>query len=252
MKALKKINAIEINLEISVINVKQSKLKMKEIKNKILLTTAKFLLLKQKLKNLLAIHKILKEKLLSRKKIFSESKGLKSKNKFCLLWKNFTDIRDDIIKSREESNMALFKNRSLLINDILLNKSKKKISNLQVHVEKQLNNTFLEQKDNFTECYKYFMINPEITDEKFLDILFMIYNKTIFQIIKCTMIAFTDDQRSSLISDFKKTRDIANLKYEENKFVAGFNQLLKNLSNVGYYYNLILSKLKLSLFEDEV
>ena len=33
VKALKKINAIEINLEISVLNVKQTKLKMKEIKN---------------------------------------------------------------------------------------------------------------------------------------------------------------------------------------------------------------------------
>jgi hypothetical protein len=251
VRALKKINSIEINLEISLQKVKESKTKMKEIKNKIMLSSAKFLLLKQKLKNLLTIHKIMKEKLLSWKNLFIQSKGLKSKNIFCILWKNILHIRDDVQNWSKEGGISLFKKRSLQINEILIKKCKLKLAKLQEYVEKQLNNTFLETKDNILECFRYFMINPEMTNEKFIEILFSIFKKTVFKIIKSTLISYTEDQKSSLLQDIKTVRDLARLKYEENKFLSGFNQVLKNLSKACQCYHNLITAFKQTENENE-
>ncbi len=216
----------------SLHKVKESKNKMKEIKKKILLSSAKFLLLKQKLKNLLIIHQIMKDKLLSWKNTLIKSKGMKDKNNFCIFWKNIIEIRDDVQLWSKEGCNILFKKRSLQINEILIKKCKMKLAKLQDHVEKQLNNIFLETNFNILECYRYFMINPEITNDKFIDILITIFKKTIFKIIKGTLISFTEDQKSSLLQDIKSVRDLTRLKYEENKFLSAFNQVLKNLSKV--------------------
>jgi len=251
VRALKKINSIEINLEMSLHKVKESKNKMKDIKKKILLSSAKFLLLKQKLKNMLIIHKIMKDKLLPWKNTLIISKGLKDKNNFCTLWKNIIEIRDDVQLWSKEGTNFLFKKRSLQINEILIKKCKMKLAKLQEHIEKQLNNIFLETNNDILECYRYFMINPEITIDKFIDILFTIFKNTIFKIIKGTFISFTEDQKSSLLQDIKNVRDLTRLKFEENKFLSAFNLVLKNLSRVCECFHNLTSAFKNSQNKDE-
>lgn len=251
VRALKKINSIEINLEMSLHKVKESKNKMKDIKKKILLSSAKFLLLKQKLKNMLIIHKIMKDKLLPWKNTLIISKGLKDKNNFCTLWKNIIEIRDDVQLWSKEGTNFLFKKRSLQINEILIKKCKMKLAKLQEHIEKQLNNIFLETNNDILECYRYFMINPEITIDKFIDILFTIFKNTIFKIIKGTFISFTEDQKSSLLQDIKNVRDLTRLKFEENKFLSAFNLVLKNLSKVCECFHNLTSAFKNSQNKDE-
>jgi hypothetical protein len=89
------------------------------IKSKVLDSTAKFLLYKQKLKNLLAIHSLLKDRLLKYIELFHKSKKLKSLSKYATLYKNMWEIQTDI-----QTIALTFKKRQLIINDILLMKSK--------------------------------------------------------------------------------------------------------------------------------
>src|SRR5690606_36446428 len=101
------------------LKVSNNKSKMNSIKTQILSSTAKFLLYKQKLKNLLKIHSIIKNKLLNYVLLFQKSKKLKSLNKFSVLYKNTCSIQSDIQKSQ-----YTFKKRNLIVNDILLMKAK--------------------------------------------------------------------------------------------------------------------------------
>lgn len=248
MRALKKLSIIEVSIQQSLVSVQTSKNKMSQIKHHILESSAKFLLLKQKLKNLLQIHHMIKDKLLNWWHLFNRSRHLKSENKFYQLFLNYTKIKNEVIewtnikgkgstdKSSGASPNNVFRKRNLLINDILLQKSKDKLSKLQIYVEKQMNNFFIEQKDNFLECYDYFMLNPNNSKEKYIEIIETIYKKTIFNVIKGTLSSFTEDSRSSLNQELHRIRDIAKLKFDENKLIAGFNQLLKNLSKIGQCY----------------
>lgn len=243
MKALKKLNLIEINLDMSFNKVSESKRKMESIKQNFLLSSSKFLLMKQKLKNLLKIHSIIKEKLLKWYNLFKQIKKLKLGNKYSLLWNNLVNIRNEVHSwstSGSGNYTKEFKKRNLLINQVLLQKSKDKINKLQNNVEKQINNIFLERKENFLDLYEYFMLNPSHSVDKFMDLLESVYKKTIFNIIKGTLVSFTEETKSFLSQDVNRIRDIARLKFDENKFVQGMNQLVKNLSKICQSYQIVI------------
>jgi hypothetical protein len=243
VKALKKLNLIEINLEMSFNKVSQSKSKMESIKTNFLLSSSKFLLMKQKLKNLLKIHSMIKDKLLKWYNLFQQTKKLKSANKYSLLWNNLVNIRNEVHSwsaTGSANNIKEFKKRNLLINEILLQKSKDKLNKLQNNVEKQINNIFLERKENFLDLYEYFMLNPSHSVDKFMDLLESVYKKTIFNIIKGTLVSFTDESKSFLSQDVNRIRDIARLKFDENKFIQGMNQLVKNLSKICQSYQIVI------------
>jgi hypothetical protein len=87
------------------------------IKSKVINSTSKFLLNKQKLKNLLKIHSLLKDKLLKYNNLFKKSKKLKTLSNYSLLYKNMWEIQNEINKSTSGK-------RNLIINDIFLDKSK--------------------------------------------------------------------------------------------------------------------------------
>jgi hypothetical protein len=91
---------------------------MNQIRKNVINSTAKFLLYKQKLKNLLNIHTILKDGLMHCVVLFQKSKKLKSLSKYSQLYKNMLAIQTDITKQGNT------KKRNLVINDILLSKSK--------------------------------------------------------------------------------------------------------------------------------
>jgi hypothetical protein len=193
--------------------------------------------------------------------LFNKSKKLKSANKFSILWTNISKVRDEVLawtsSSNAESstlsntnalckanpfpNQNVFKKRNLIINELILQKTKDKLNKLQSYVEKEMNNFFIEKKENFLDCYEYFMINPSNTNEKFFELLETIYRKTLFNIIKGTLISFTEDSRSFLAQDINKIKDIARMKFDENKLVAGLNQLLKNLIKISQCFQNILT-----------
>ena len=124
MNSLKKLNTLEKNLVICFHKVSQNKTKMKEIKFHILQSTSKLLLYKQKLKNLFNIYEILQERLSKYLLLFRNSKKLKAIGNYSMFYKNMIEIQSDIQIASVKNNL-----RSLIINDILLMKSKVKFNN---------------------------------------------------------------------------------------------------------------------------
>jgi hypothetical protein len=253
VRALKKLNLIEVNLKMSFEKVSESKEKLKKVKDNILSSSSKFLLMKQKLKNLWLLHSIIKTKLSKWYGLFIESKKFKKNNKFCQLWKNLSSIRNDIqnwmsgvVDSKINPNLKslmsvnLFKKKNLVINEIMLQKSKQKLNKLQAHVEKQLNDIFYDKNDNLFQIYNYFCLNPNYSIDKFFELLESVFKKTIFNVIKGSLCSFSDDSRSFLLQDIFKIRDISKLKFEENKFVQSMNHLLKNLTKICENFQVIL------------
>lgn len=157
VKALKKMNKIEHNLQVSFLQVKKSKLKMASIKTHLLETSAKFLLYKQKLKNMLQVHEIIKNKLCNWISVFLNSKKLKSSGKYCTLYKNMLHIKDELEEEKKINNR-----KSLIVKDILLQKSKNKIEKLKIYLEKELKNIFLERKDNYSELINFLFIEEDL------------------------------------------------------------------------------------------
>jgi hypothetical protein len=76
---------------------------------------------------------------------------------------------------------------------------------------------------------------------QYLTMLLQTFKKTIFNIIKGTLTAFSDDNKSFFIQDISKLRELTRIRFDEFKFVQGINQLVKNLSKVSscfeYYYS---------------
>jgi hypothetical protein len=119
VQSLRKLNLLEVNLGVCYRKVDENKNRMGVIRSKVIDSTAKFLLYKQKLKNMLNIYSLLKNRLLRYIELFRDSKKLKSLSKYATLYKNMSEIQTDIQK-----NLYAFKKRNLIINDILLMKSK--------------------------------------------------------------------------------------------------------------------------------
>lgn len=152
MKALKKLNRIEKNLEMSFLQVQNSKGKMDGIKSHLLRSSARFLLNKQKLKNMLNIHGIVKNKLQKWLSVFSQSKSLRQNKQYSLLYQNMLSLQEDINNSK-----SFFKNRSLTIIDIFIKKSKVKLEKLKHLVEEERNTMFIDKKDNYLELFSYYL-----------------------------------------------------------------------------------------------
>jgi hypothetical protein len=231
VKALKKLNLLEKNIQASYGKVSENKNKMKEIKSHVVISTAKILLYKQKMKNLLSIHCILKERLLKYFQLFQNSKKLRSVGKYSQFYQNMNDVNNDI-----QINNIKFKKRSLVIHDILFMKSKNKILKLHTFIDKQMSRLFIEKKNNYKDLFLYFLHTNIFDVGKYFDILLSKYKSTIFSIIKATMSAFTDDNKSYTIQEMTKLSNFSRLKYEENKFIQAINQLLKNLAIVSMCY----------------
>ncbi len=75
---------------------------------------------------------------------------------------------------------------------------------------------------------------------KYMELLIINYKKTIFNVVKGTMSAFTEDNKSYMLQDITKLRELTIFKYEENKFVQAINQLVKNLSKISICFEHIL------------
>ena len=108
-----------------------------------------------------------------------------------------------------------------------------------MYIEKQFNQIFIERKNNYKDIFSYYL-NTNIMDvNKYMEFLINNYKKTIFNLIKGTMSAFTEDNKSYIIQEITKIRELTMFKYEENKFVQAINQLIKNLSNISKCFEYI-------------
>jgi hypothetical protein len=244
VKSLRKLNLIELNLDMSYKSIMKSNGKMKSIKQHFLLASSKFVLLKQKLKNLLTIHNLVKGNLSKWVEVFQGMKKYKSSNQLTILYKNLNSVRDEILHKGKTLPSS---RKNLIIYEILFNKSKNKLIKLQKYFEREMSTLFVDKKENFLELFSYFTLanpsnNPNNTsDAEFFKILFDSYNKSLFNIIKSTLTSFTEESRSYFAQDVKKLRELGKLKYEENRLIQGFNQLFKNLAKVGECYNYYLN-----------
>jgi hypothetical protein len=169
VKALKKLNRIEKNLEMCFLQVQNSKTKMKEIKSHLLQTSSKFLLYKQKLKNLLTIHNVLKNNLNKYHLKFRESKQFKKNNKYGELLEYMTQIQTNI---KNEKGLP----KGLLINHIILQKSAHKIEKLEKVMEQEKNSIFIEEKGNYLQIFKYCVIK----ENNYIDVIIIIFKTHIF------------------------------------------------------------------------
>jgi hypothetical protein len=104
-----------------------------------------------------------------------------------------------------------------------------------------MNNLFVEKKSNYFDIFCYYISLHDYEASKYCEMLLYTFKKTIFNIIKGTLTAFTDDNKSYFVQDIGKIRDISRLRFDEFKFVQSINQLVKNLSKVSscfeYYYS---------------
>jgi hypothetical protein len=110
-----------------------------------------------------------------------------------------------------------------------------------MYIEKQVNNLFVEKKSNYIDIFCYYISLAVYDESKYCEMLLSTFKKTIFSIVKGTLSAFTDDNKSYFVQDIAKIRDIGKLRFDEFKFIQSINQLVKNLSKVSscfeYYYS---------------
>ena len=70
--------------------------------------------------------------------------------------------------------------------------------------------------------------------------LLLNYKKTIFSIIKGTLTAFSEDNKSYFVQEISHIKELVRLRFDEFKFIQAINLLVKNLSKLSscfeYYY----------------
>jgi hypothetical protein len=104
-----------------------------------------------------------------------------------------------------------------------------------------MNNLFLEKKTNYIDLFMYYLSLDTYDETKYCEMLLQTFKKTIFSIIKGTLTAFSDDNKSYFVQDISKIKDLSKLRFDEFKFIQSIHLLVKNLSKVSscfeYYFS---------------
>jgi len=124
------------------------------VKSKNIRISAKILLSKQKMKNLLNIYDLMKIKINNCYNLYKETKQLKKQNKFSALFFKIRQVLTEI----ESITKKLEANRKLAILETIKEKSKKKMFKLTTTVQSLFSNLFISRKpETYDEIFLFYL-----------------------------------------------------------------------------------------------
>ena len=130
--------------------------RVKIVKTKNIYNGVKLLLCKQKLKNLVLIHNLVKFRINKCYGMLAETKLLKKQNKFSCLFQKLRDINCEVNALTE---LLLLEKKKFAIVEVLKEKCNKKMFKLTNHCQNMFNNLFLIRKEEIYEELFLFYLN---------------------------------------------------------------------------------------------